>query len=230
MGEMVAGIAHEVNQPLYAIANFAKASENVLASGEEADLNELREWILGISKAATHAAETVKRLRQFSRRDESQRSFCTIDEIVDDSIQLVAFKTRRRQIVVQQERQGTSPVVHVDRVEIQQVLVNLLQNACEAMDEGGIGAREITISTKTVGEFLDVSVVDNGSGLPSEDGLRILEAFVTTKPDGLGIGLAIATTIVEAHGGRLWAAPKHDGGAEFHFTLPMTQEGQSDGR
>ena len=230
MGEMVAGIAHEVNQPLYAIRNFAEAGANLLAASDGTNLDELREWNAGIGRAATHAAETVKRLRAFARRTESKRSFCPLEEILDESIQLVAFEARRRSIAVRREQPEVSPTVYVDRVETQQVLVNLLQNACEAAEEGLQEKPEIAIRTEIAGDFVNVSIADNGRGLPSGEDLRIFDAFVSTKPNGLGIGLAIANTIVEAHGGELRATANRDAGATFHFTLPVIEEGQADGR
>ncbi len=115
-------------------------------------------------------------------------------------------------------------MVRVDRVEIQQVVVNLVQNAFEAMDTNPAGQREVTIHTELAGKFVEVSVTDRGPGPPSEGDLKIFDAFVTTKPSGLGMGLAIATRIVEAHGGRLFAMSNREGGATFHFTLPAARE------
>ena len=228
LGEMVAGIAHEVNQPLGAIGNFAQAVSNVLTAEKQVNFDDLREWNTSISKAAAHAVEIVRRLRGFARRTGSKRSTCSINEIAEEALRLVAFQADRRKAAVRLELSEASPIVHVDRVEIQQVLVNLLQNAYEATDKMDAQMREVTVRTEVAGEFVEVSVADNGPGLPSEDELQVFSPFVTTKQNGLGIGLAIATTIVEAHDGRLRAASNRDGGATFHFTLPAAREKQSD--
>jgi len=121
-----------------------------------------------------------------------------------------------------------SPLVRVDRVEIQQVVVNLMQNAFEAMAENPAGQREVTVRSKLAGKFVEVSVTDRGLGLPSDGDLKIFDAFVTTKPDGLGMGLAISTRIVESHDGKLSATSNRDGGATFHFSLPTVREKPAD--
>ncbi len=228
LGEMVAGIAHEVGQPLYSIRNFAQASANVLAAEGEADLKDLRDWNTSISKAASHAGEIVRRLREFVQRTKVKRSLHGVDELIEEALQLVAFQIQRHRATVRLELSDISPVVHVDQVEIQQVLVNLLQNAYEAMDDADAELREITVRTELDGKFVEVSVTDSGPGLPSEEGLQLFDAFVTTKRDGLGIGLTIATTIVEDHGGKLWVTSQpgegsSSGGATFHFTLPVSR-------
>jgi len=223
LGEMMAGIVHEVNQPLGAIRNFVHATNNVLAAGKQIDLEILREWNTGISKAATHAAEIVERLRGFIRRSGLKRSSCGINEIVTEASQLMAFETSQRHVSLRLEACEDDPTVHVDRVEIQQVLVNLLQNAYEATPPG---TSEVTVRTRLAGKFVEVSVADNGPGLPSEKDLQIFNAFVTSKQDGLGIGLTIAKTIIETHGGSLSAATNFNGGATFLFTLPVSLAGE----
>ncbi|HYW78258.1 MAG TPA: ATP-binding protein [Thermoguttaceae bacterium] len=233
VGEMVASIAHEVNQPLYSIRNFAKASANVLANEEQADLGNLREWNTAISKSAVRAAEIIKRLRRFVRRTESARSTCRIDEILEESIGLLAFEARRCKVDVRCNLSEASLIVLADRVEIQQVVVNLLQNAYEAIDEADVPVREVTVRAASDGQFVEVSIADTGPGLPPDNQLQIFSPFVTTKKNGLGMGLAIATTIVDAHGGKLWATSNSDmsngdGGATFRFTLPLVQKGPQD--
>jgi PAS domain S-box-containing protein len=221
MGEMVACIAHEVNQPLYSILNFAKASRNTLAAEGGTNLDGVRDWIEEIAAAAEHAGEIIKRLRSFVRRAESKRSVTNIDDIVKESVQLVAFDTRRRQVAVQLELSEGSPAVNVDRVEIQQVLANLIRNACEAMERVELEGRRVTIRTTATDGFVEVSVADSGPGLPADESMVLFEAFVTTKPGGLGMGLTISATIVKAHNGKMWATANQEGGATLHFTLPI---------
>ena len=226
VGEMVAGIAHEVNQPLCSIQNFTQASDNVLKAKNLANLDDLREWNAAIGKAASRAAEIVKRLRGYVVRAESQHSVTSINEIIEEAVQLVAFEAGRHQTTVRMKLPELSPLVRVDRVEIQQVLVNLLQNAYESMDHADAEVREVIIHAQQAGESVEISVADNGPGLSPENDSQIFDAFVATKQDGLGIGLAIATTIIETHGGKLWAASNQNGGATFHFTLPVAREGE----
>ncbi|HUT88111.1 MAG TPA: PAS domain S-box protein [Thermoguttaceae bacterium] len=229
MGELVGGIAHEVSQPLYSVLNFAKASRNVLTAEKEPNLDDLRDWSEQIAAAAARAGQIIARLRSFVRRTEPQRAPANINQVVEESVELVAFETRRHQVAVTLELGETLPVVHVDRVQIQQVLVNLLRNAYEALDQSPAGTRRVIVRTSQPGEFVEIAVADNGSGLPPKDDLNPFDAFATSKPGGLGIGLAISRTIIETHGGDLWAASTPDGGATFHFTLPISTGGPSDG-
>lgn len=218
-GEMVAGIAHEVNKPLYSIANYAKACCNVLAL-DEPDLEDLREWTREIAAAAARAGEITRRLLDFVRRAEPQRISARIGEVIEEAISLLAAETRGLPVVVRRQFADAETVVNVDRIQIQQVLVNLLRNACEALEAKDAAAKEVTIRTAVGGDSVEVSVADNGPGLPDPGASRLFEPFFTTKPEGLGMGLAISKTIVEAHGGRIWATARPGGGATFHFTLP----------
>jgi two-component system sensor kinase FixL len=229
MGEMVAGIAHEVNQPLYSILNFAKATRNVLLSESGFNLNELCEWSEEMVSASARAGTIMARLRDFARRSPSRRVPASINEIAEESIQLMGFEARRRQVAIRREFTEADPVIEVDRVQIQQVLVNLLRNACEAAEESAAPEARVSVRTAAAGESAKVSVADNGPGLPGQEGLNIFDAFVTTKANGLGMGLAISRSIVEAHGGSLWADADRDGGATFHFTLPLARGGQGNG-
>ncbi len=220
MGELVAAIAHEVNQPLYSIVNYAKACGNLLSQGQP-NLGELSEWTREISVAAVRAGEIIKRLRNFLRRPEVQRAPVRINEVVDESVALMAFETHRHQAIVRQLAAEADPVAAIDRIQIQQVLVNLLRNACEAVSENPIDTRSITVQTVLNDGFVEVSVADNGPGLPEFNGQDIFAAFVTSKPQGLGMGLPISRTIIESHGGRIRAENGPRGGAVFCFTLPV---------
>jgi len=230
MGEMVAGIAHEVNQPFYSILNFAKASRNVLSAQREPNLEDLRDWMDEIAAAAARAGDIIRRLRDFTRKTGSIRVVSDIEGIIGESIELVAFEARQRHVTVQQQRCEAGLAVSVDRVEIQQVLVNLLRNACEALEESEVPRRLVTIGAAVTDGPVEVCVADNGPGLPPDQDLTIFDAFATTKNEGLGMGLAISKSIVESHGGAIWATSNSEGGATFRFTLPLVREGHVRGR
>jgi PAS domain S-box-containing protein len=229
VGELAAEIAHVLSQPLYAILNYAKASRNLLAVGESPDLEGLRDSNEKIERIATGASGICKRLRSFASRAESERSTCDIREIVMESLALVAFESRRDKVLLEPLLSPIPLIVMANRVEIQQALVNLLHNAFEAMEGVRGRVRRVTIRTTEVGKSVEIVVSDNGVGLPSNDHRNIFDAFVTTKRDAVGMGLAISLTIVESHGGRLWATSNPEGGASFHCALPLVQGDDSHG-
>lgn len=218
VGELSAGIAHEVNQPLYTIMNFAKACEN-LAAQEAPDLESLRLWTREIVAAATRAGEIVRRLRDFVRRGDQERSAVAVRRIVDESVQLLGLEFHRQGIELVIDCEQADLQVHADRIQIEQVLLNLLLNAVESLDRRADGPRKIAVRVRAIGPDAEFSVADTGPGLPEVGSGKLFEPFVTTKPGGLGMGLAISRGIVEAHGGRLWAENNDDGGATFAFTL-----------
>lgn len=221
MGEMVAGIAHEVNQPLYSIVNYAKACTNLLVKEEQVDLKQISVWNDKIARVATRAGKIVARLREFVSRRPVQKGPVEIAEVVADSVELLAFELRRSGVVLTTTVPEQVPQIHADRVQLQQVLVNLVRNAVEALAAIAQGERNVAIQVEAESELLQVSVLDSGPGPPDPDGMTIFEPFETTKPDGLGMGLAISRTIVENHDGRLWAEALPEGGAAFRFTLPV---------
>jgi two-component system, LuxR family, sensor kinase FixL len=225
LGEMAAELAHELNHPLYAILNYAKACRNLLAEEGPPNLDSLREWNEEIADIALSAGESVKRLRSFARRAESSRTACRIEEIIGEALRLVAAEMRNARVAVETSFSAGSPSIQVDRVQIQQILVNLLTNAVEAMQASPADRRHITIRTALRDDAVEVAVSDRGVGLPSGSETKIFEPYVTTKPEGVGMGLSIVRTIVEAHGGRLWASSNPEGGATFYFTLPVEEGG-----
>jgi two-component system, LuxR family, sensor kinase FixL len=221
MGEMVAGIAHEVNQPLYSIVNYAKACANLLAKGGNIDLQQVSTWTDKIANAATRAGKIVSRMREFVSRRTAENEPVRIDETVSEAVELLAFDLRHSGAVLTSSIPLQLPEIHGDRVQLQQVLVNLVRNAVEAVSDNADGERKVAIEVEVEEESLRVSVLDNGPGPPSSDEVALFEPFETTKSDGLGMGLAISRTIIENHGGKLWAESNPEGGAAFRFTLPL---------
>jgi hypothetical protein len=229
MGELVAGIAHEVNQPLYAISNFARACNNSLSADAPPPLEKLRRWTEEIQSAASRASEIIKRLSDFTRRGEFRPQPVDLNLTVNESLELLAFDARQLHVEVERRLCASSPRVLADPVQLQQIIVNLLRNAYEAVSSNGQnGVHRVRLATSADGEFATIAVTDNGPGLPP-DYESLFDAFVTTKPTGMGMGLAISRSLVEAHGGRIRAANNPEGGAAFTFTIPLAMEGSADG-
>jgi two-component system sensor kinase FixL len=225
MGELIAGLAHEVKQPLYAIANFATATSVALSNvqhGFPIDgewLQEMKAWNNGVQDASKRANEIIQRLREFARKGKGKREKTSVDRLIHDSVELVAFEARQSNTVVQTELDDGLADVVVDRIQCEQVLVNLLHNSYEALADFD-GQRRVIIRATPSDEFVEIQIADNGPGLPTDQNGKLFEAFYTTKPSSMGMGLAISQTIVEDHGGRLWGRANQCGGATFHFTLP----------
>jgi PAS domain S-box-containing protein len=222
MGEMVAGIAHEINQPLYAIGNYANACSNAVTLDMEMAVTRLPYWTRQINEQVTRAGEIIKRLRGFAQKSPGQRGAVPLNHLVRESLALLSGDLRRHVVRSQLELQESDPVVLADRVQIQQVLVNLVRNACEALSERPEAERLLIVRTRASAEWAITAVEDRGPGLPPDRAQRVFEPFFTTKPDGLGMGLAISHSIIEAHGGRFTAAPAEPQGAVFEFWLPLS--------
>ena len=235
LGEMLAGIAHEINQPLHAISNFAGACQRAIDRPELSldgldrqsttdvlppSIVKVRQWVEEIAKSALRAGAIVSRLRGFARRGAPQVAAVRLHEVIQEAAELVAMEARRLRATVRFELCPGDPVVQVDRVQIQQVLVNLLKNAFEAMQDVPPDARITTVRSSMFPEQIEVSVHDSGAGIAPQDESRLFEAFFTTKPDGMGLGLAVSRTIVQAHGGTIWATRSPGHGSTFHFTIP----------
>lgn len=223
LGEMVAGIAHEVNQPLYSIVNFAKASANLLASDDSAVADDLRSWNDEISASARRAGEIVRRMRDFTRRSAAMRRHEDLGAVLRESLELVQYELRRAKVEVDLQSDDDLPAVAIDRVQIQQVLVNLIKNASEALEGQPEGDRQLQIQLRLAGENLRIDVADNGPGLQKLAGGDPFEPFVTSKPEGMGMGLPISRTIIEAHGGTISARNNDRGGATFTFYIPAAR-------
>lgn len=220
LGEMASNIAHELNQPLAAITNYAEGMTRFIDGGR-ADPAFLRDGARGIMGQAERAGAIIRRIRAFVRRRETSREILDIDEVVRDTLALFEGLAARRGIPLRVFLAGDLPMVAADRVEIEQVLLNLLQNAVDAMIDHDGRDRGITVRTSQDGASVKVAVRDHGPGLTAETEAHLFETFFTTKPQGLGLGLSICRTIVESHGGRLWAVNNADGGLTMRFTLPV---------
>jgi two-component system sensor histidine kinase TtrS len=225
MGEMASTIAHELNQPLAAIVNYAEGMRRMLDSGR-ADPMLLRDGARGVASQAERAAAIVQRIRSFVRRREAKRAWLDTNTVVRETLALFEGLAASRGVRVYVHLSPETPPVVADRVEIQQVLLNLLQNAVDATTDGappgGIGS--ITVRTSRQGADAKVAVRDSGPPLAPEVEAHLFETFFTTKAQGLGLGLPLCRTIVESHGGRLWAAQNPGGGLTMRFILPGAQE------
>lgn len=225
MGTMASTLAHELNQPLTAIATYAQAAESMLEDGAaEPDREMLREVVSDMGGQALRAGGIVRRLREFVSRGDLAKAVEDLPKLIEEAAALALVGTREKGISAHFNLAPDATPVLVDRVQIQQVLINLMRNAVEAME--GSAERELTISTVLEsGSTVRVSVRDTGSGIEPEVKAHLFEAFNSSKPAGMGLGLSICRTIVEAHGGRIQAAEGEGGGTEFSFTLPKPTSG-----
>ena len=221
MGELTSSIAHEINQPLAAVVTNGDASLRWLGN-DPPNLAKTRESITGMIKEANRASEVIKRIRALAKKTPPQKANLEVNEVIDEAIGLVGGQLARQGVVLRKELVPNLPPVIGDRVQVQQVILNLIANGIEAM-EGVTGRpRELSIGAKSTddGRVL-ISVSDCGMGIEPESADHLFEAFFTTKQEGMGLGLSISRTIVEGHQGRLWATPNTQGGATFQFTLPV---------
>ena len=219
MGELTASLAHEVNQPIAAASTNANTCLRWLA-GDTPNIEEARAAATRIMKDGKRAGEIISRIRQLFKKGTSQRELVDMNEIIREMIVLLRGETTRYNILVGTDLAADLPQVMADRVQLQQVLMNLMINGIEAMKDAD-GTRELAIRSQRIqNEEVVVSVTDSGVGLPPQQTEQIFNAFFTTKPHGTGMGLRISRSIIESHGGRLCAAANSPRGARFYFTLP----------
>jgi two-component system sensor kinase FixL len=218
MGEMAAALAHELNQPLTAILSNAHAGERYLAQGAP-PLDEIREILQDVVGDARRAGEVIQRLRGLLRKDEVRYLPLNINQVIREMATLVHTDAILRNVGIDLNLAPELPLVRGDRVQLQQVLLNLVLNGMEAMGPSG-ESRRIVIRTQLADGAVRIAVQDQGPGIPVDQLSRIFETFYTTKSNGMGMGLPISRSIVEAHGGRIWAENNPDRGATFAFTLP----------
>ena len=220
LGEMTASIAHEINQPLAAVANNAGACLRWLA-GQPPSLEEARQSVELIIGDAHRAGEIIRRIRALAKKSPPRKDWLNINEIITEVITLARGEIERNHASLQTQLSSDVPLILGDRIQLEQVILNLIINAVEAMGGTNDGPRELLIgSRKSESKGVTVSVEDSGPGLNPESLGHLFTAFYTTKPKGMGMGLAISRSIIEAHGGRLWATANDERGATFQFTLP----------
>ena len=219
---MAAEIAHEINQPLTAIANYSAACLRALQN--EQPVTKVMGWLEQVNFQAKRASQIVQQLRAFIRKGKIPPAVVDINQLVREVADCTAMEARAQGITISIQPTGEACHITVDRLLIEQVIMNLIRNAMEALDGMDSVERHLRIKVTRGVETIAISVCDNGPGIPTELGERIFEPFVTSKHEGLGMGLAICRSIVEAHGGALTVTNTPGEGATFTFTLPLPGE------
>jgi two-component system, LuxR family, sensor kinase FixL len=217
MGEMASTLAHELNQPLSSIANYLKGSSRLLAEASESNVQKVREAMSKAGDQALRAGQIIKRLRDFVARGESERRVEALGKLIEEAAALALVGVKEKGIDVRYQLDPQMDLVLADKVQIQQVLLNLIRNAIESME--ACERRDLVISTRRDGDDALVAVSDTGPGISPDVADQLFQPFVTTKRQGMGVGLSISRTIIESHGGRIWVETNDAGGATFKFTL-----------
>jgi two-component system, LuxR family, sensor kinase FixL len=224
MGEMAAGIAHEINQPLAAIATYAQGCIRFMNDPRHLNQDDLVEGLKQIEAQALRAGEVIRRLRSFVKNREVRREPIDANQVLEDLLILAQTDTRHHGVRIVLECAANLPQIHADPVQVQQVILNLLRNSIDAMVDLPREQREITLATRRDEQGdVEFSVSDRGPGLSEQAQAELFNPFFTTKAGGTGLGLAISLSIVRAHGGKVWYRPRSGGGASFFFTLPVAQ-------
>jgi two-component system sensor kinase FixL len=222
LGEMASALAHELNQPLTAAANFMKGCL-MLADREPIDRSRLKEMIGQASDQALRAGQIIRRLREFVAKGEAERAIESLPTLLEEAGALAMLGAKDRGVRLRFQMDPRVNMVLADKVQIQQVVLNLIRNAIEAMEE--TPRRELVVGARPAeDEMVEVFVSDTGHGIPAEVAAQLFQPFMTTKAQGMGVGLSISRTIIESHGGRIWVEPNPAGGTIFHFTLPAVLE------
>lgn len=223
MGEMASTLAHELNQPLAAIASYNSGCLNLLEN-PECHPSEIRPALEKIGVQAQRAGKIIRRVHDFVRKSEPKRAPCQVGEVIEDCIGFVEAEARKRQTQIECQLPPLPPVP-ADRLMLEQVLLNLIRNAMEAMNETAPGMRLLKVAAWQDGQEIRICVADQGTGVSAETREKLFTAFFTTKPEGMGVGLSICRSIIEFHRGRLWVEDNSESatghGASFYFTLPL---------
>jgi signal transduction histidine kinase len=221
LGEMTASISHEVSQPIAAIATNAGAGMRWLAAASP-NIEEGHAALARILKDANRASEVIARMRALAKKVPPRKDELPMNELILEVVALTRAEAEKARVAVETVLDNELPAIAGDRIQLQQVILNLVVNAIDAMAGGGGGPRELLIvSERDAADCITVQVKDTGPGIDAEHLQRLFEAFYTTKPHGLGLGLAICRSIIEAHDGRLWTEPNKVRGVTFHFSLPV---------
>jgi signal transduction histidine kinase len=224
LGELTASIAHEVNQPLAAIVTNGNATLRWLG-GATPNLAEARQAVERIIKDSYRASAVISRIRTLVKKAPPRSDLVDLNEVIVEVFALAQNEARRNRVSLKQQLKQDLPHVRGDRVQLQQVILNLIINGLEAIAKSKNGTRELSVmSDRDADDNVVIAVSDSGEGLEATNLERVFDAFFTTKPDGMGMGLAISRTIIESHGGRLWATSNSPHGAVFQFTLPTNAE------
>jgi len=224
LGELSSSLAHELTHPVTAILSNAQAAQRFL-DADEVDLNEVREILIDIVSEDQRAGEVIHRLRRLLRKGEPQKHCDDVDlnEVIRDVLRLMRSDLINQTVTVDTDLAQNLPPVTGDRVQLQQVVLNLALNACEAMTNYNSSERQLLIVSKSENGTVLVSVTDRGGGILKEKLEHVFERFFTTKKEGMGLGLSICRTIIDAHRGEIWATNNSDRGATFHFSLPIVR-------
>ena len=228
MGEMASSLAHELNQPLSAIANYCAGCVKRMQAGNY-KLDDLLAAMQKASDQAERAGKIIRRMRDMVKKGEPNRQAIALAELVDETRAFADIDAQRTSTQIIVDLPDNLPKIVVDRIMIEQVLLNLIKNGIEAMSDVPLDQRKLTLHAAVVDDrMLEVTVGDHGHGLTEDDIEKIFTAFYTTKPEGMGIGLAICRSIIEFHQGRLWVEARREGGTLFHFTVPIEDIGEDE--
>jgi two-component system sensor kinase FixL len=219
MGEMASALAHELNQPLAAISNYMRGSRRLLADSVDPNAPKIESAMDRAAEQALRAGQIIRRLRDFVSRGESEKRVESLSKLIEEAGALGLSGARDQNIQLRFNLNPEFDLVLVDRVQIQQVLVNLFRNALEAMAQS-LQRELIVANAGDADDMIEVAVSDTGSGFHDDVQSNLFQTFFTTKETGMGVGLSISRSIIEAHGGRMWAESNASGGATFRFTLP----------
>jgi two-component system, LuxR family, sensor kinase FixL len=222
VGEMSAGIAHELNQPLTAVANYAQACDRLLGMPDP-DIEEIREALKQITTQAVRAGDIIRRLRALARNDVMKREPTDINVLIGELMELIQLDAKTHDVHYRTDLAVRLPQVEVDRAQVQQVVLNLVRNAIEALAESTTTPRQITVRTQELADrSVEITVCDNGPGVSQTIAPRLFDPFCTSKTHGTGLGLAISRTIIKSHQGSLDYRPNTPRGACFTVRLPLT--------
>ena len=218
MGDLASALAHELNQPLTAINNYVLSAQRLL-HGTAEQRQRAFDVLTKTAEQAMRAGDIIRHLRNFIQRREPEREAHDINQAIDEAAALAFIGMKEKNVELQFERDADIPLVTIDKIQVQQVIINLIRNGVDAME--GMTRRKLTLTTRSDVEEVTISIADTGPGVSPEVAGRLFMPFVTTKAEGLGVGLSISRTIIENHGGTLWFENNADAGATFHLTLPI---------